>query len=67
MYGEKGNNSKNNLIDLGEDNLIELAGVCSEAKGVISVDAGPLHIAAAVGVPVMAIVGNDKDETGPTR
>ena len=30
----------------------------------ISVDAGPLHIAAAVGVPVMAIVGNDKNGIG---
>ena len=65
MYGEKGKNGKNNLIDLrGKTSLIELAGVCSEAKGVISVDAGPLHIAAAVGVPVMAIVGNDRDGTG---
>ena len=30
----------------------------------ISVDAGPLHIAAAVGTPTYAIVGNDCEGTG---
>ena len=65
MYGELEDNTKKNLKDMrGKTNLLELAGVCSEAKGVISVDAGPLHIAAAVGVPVMAIVGNDKNGIG---
>ena len=49
------------LIDLrGRTSLIELAGACAKANAVISVDAGPLHIAAAVGTPTLAIVGNDQ-------
>jgi heptosyltransferase III len=54
-----------NLIDLrGQTSLIELAGACCKARAVISVDAGPLHIAAAVGTPTLAIVGNDAQSTG---
>lgn len=48
------------LVDLrGRTSLIQLAGACRKARGMISVDAGPLHIAAAVGTPTLAIVGND--------
>ena len=42
---------------------MQLAGACRIAKAVISVDAGPLHIAAAVGTPY-ALVGNDVDGVG---
>ena len=53
------------LIDLrGQTSLMQLAGACRQAKAVISVDAGPLHIAAAVGTPTYAIVGNDGDGVG---
>lgn len=53
------------LIDLrGRTSLIELAGACMSAKAVISVDAGPLHIAAAVGTPTLAVVGNDSNGDG---
>ncbi len=53
------------LIDLrGRTNLIELAGASRYAKAVISVDAGPMHIAAGVGTPTLAIVGNDKNGDG---
>ena len=53
------------LIDLrGQTSLMQLAGACLQAKAVISVDAGPLHIAAAVGTPTYAIVGNDCDGMG---
>ena len=53
------------LIDLrGRTSLIQLAGACAKAKAVISVDAGPLHIAAAVGTPTLAIVGNDQNLVG---
>ena len=48
----------------GRTSLIELAGACKRAKGVISVDAGPMHIAAAVGTKVFAVVGNDIDGYG---
>ena len=64
-YGSESNNGKQNLLDLrGKTSLIELAGVCKAAQAVIGVDSGPLHIAAAVGVPVMAIVGNDIEGIG---
>ena len=53
------------LIDLrGQTSLIELAGACRAARAVVSVDAGPLHIAAAVGTPVLAVVGNDSTGLG---
>lgn len=53
------------LIDLrGQTSLIQLAGACARARAVISVDAGPLHIAAASGTPTLALVGNDADGTG---
>lgn len=54
-----------NLIDLrGDTSLIELAGALLEAKVCITVDTGPLHIAAAVGCPTIAIFGNDIDGDG---
>ena len=53
------------LIDLrGKTSLIKLAGACKLAKAVISVDAGPLHIASASHTPTLAIVGNDSDGVG---
>jgi heptosyltransferase-3 len=53
------------LTDLrGRTSLIELAGACRQAKAVLSVDAGPLHIAVGVGAPTLAIVGNDVDGIG---
>lgn len=53
------------LRDLrGATSLIELAGACRQARAVISVDAGPLHIAAAMGVPTLAVVGNDSNGDG---
>lgn len=53
------------LQDLrGQTSLIQLAGACRAARAVVSVDAGPLHIAAAVGVPTLALVGNDGDAVG---
>ena len=53
------------LIDLrGRTNLIQLAGACRRARAVVSVDAGPMHVAAGVGTPTLAIVGNDAEEVG---
>ena len=48
----------------GRTSLIELAGACREARAVVSVDAGPLHIAAAVGTASFAVVGNDVSAVG---
>ncbi|MEM6447553.1 MAG: glycosyltransferase family 9 protein [Cyanobacteria bacterium P01_D01_bin.123] len=58
------------LIDLrGQTSLIELAGAFKQARACISVDAGPLHIAAAVNCPTIALFGNDPDGFGasPSR
>ena len=53
------------LVDLrGRTSLIQLAGACRQAQAVVSVDAGPLHIAAAVGTPTLAVVGNDAEGVG---
>ena len=53
------------LIDLrGRTNLIQLAGACRRARAVVSVDAGPMHVAAGVGTPTLAIVGNDAEAVG---
>ena len=63
--GEEQLLASTDLIDLrGRTSLIQLAGACAKAKAVISVDAGPLHIAAAVGTPTLAIVGNDQNLVG---
>ena len=63
--GEEQLLASTDLIDLrGRTSLIQLAGACANAKAVISVDAGPLHIAAAVGTPTLAIVGNDQNLVG---
>jgi heptosyltransferase-3 len=56
---------RTDLIDLrGKTSLIELAGACKLARAVISVDAGPLHIAAASQTPTLAVVGNDSHAVG---
>ena len=48
----------------GKTSLIELAGACKKARAVVSVDAGPMHIATAVGCNVLVIVGNDDKGNG---
>ena len=53
------------LVDLrGRTNLIQLAGACRRARAVVSVDAGPLHVAAGVGTRTLAVVGNDAEAVG---
>ncbi|MEN9220872.1 MAG: glycosyltransferase family 9 protein [Thermostichus sp. BF3_bins_97] len=57
--------TQTSLIDLrGKTTLIELAGALKRARVCISVDAGPMHIAAAVGCPTIALFGNDADGDG---
>ena len=41
----------------GRTSLVELAALYREMAGVISTDTGPMHIAAAVGTPVVALFG----------
>ncbi len=53
------------LIDLrGETRLTELAGAFKQARAAVVVDAGPMHIAAAVGCPTVCVFGNDADGDG---
>jgi ADP-heptose:LPS heptosyltransferase len=53
------------LRDLrGETALTELAGTFRQARAAVVVDAGPMHIAAAVGCPTVCIFGNDTDGDG---
>jgi heptosyltransferase I len=50
----------------GKTNLRELMAVISRAKFIISNDSGPMHIAAALNVPVIALFGpTDPFRTGP--
>jgi len=50
----------------GETDLIGLTEIMKHAKFIVSNDSGPMHIAAALGVPVFAIFGPTAPErTGP--
>jgi len=50
----------------GETGLPELAGVLSRLGLLVTNDSGPMHLAAALGVPVVAVFGpTDSRETGP--
>jgi heptosyltransferase-2 len=50
----------------GETGLPELVGVLSRMDAVVTNDSGPMHVAAALGVPVVAVFGpTDERETGP--
>ncbi len=50
----------------GETTLICLAGIYKKARAVVTTDSGPMHLAAAVGTPVIAVFGpTDPARTGP--
>ncbi len=50
----------------GSTGLIELGGLLAEMDLVVTVDSGPMHMASALGVPVLAIFGaTDPRRTGP--
>ena len=55
------------LVDLtGETSLRELAALTQDARIFVSADTGPLHIAAAVGTPLVALYGPTRPgNTGP--
>ena len=53
------------ILDLrGRTALTLLGGVLSRARALVTVDAGPLHVAAAVGCPTVAIFGCDDAGVG---
>ena len=50
----------------GRTRLVDLGGVLQQMDLVITVDSGPMHMAAAVGCPVLAVFGaTDPKRTGP--
>jgi heptosyltransferase-1 len=52
----------------GKMSLVQTAALLTRAKLVISADTGPAHIAAAVGKPVICLMGpTDAQRTGPYR
>ena len=59
--------SDNKAISLaGKTSIMELAAVIKKAKFFISNDTGPMHIAAALNIPVFAIFGPaNPEKTGP--
>ena len=55
------------LVLAGKTNLTELAATLARCSVVIGADTGPLHLAVAVGTPVIGIYGvTDPARTGPT-
>lgn len=56
-----------NVINLcGRTGLKELTALIAGAKAIVSNDSGPMHIGAALGVPVIALFGpTDPEKTGP--
>ncbi len=52
----------------GETTLPELVGVLSRLRALVTNDSGPMHLASALGVPVVAVFGStDWTETAPAQ
>ena len=68
LAGRVAASAKKPLPILGADlDALELAGLLSRARVVIANDSGPMHLAAAVGTPVVALFGpTDPARTSPT-
>jgi len=64
MFNNLGNRVKNLT---GKTTLIELASILKKSKLLISGDSGPVHLACAVGTPVIALFRNDIQGKGPKR
>jgi ADP-heptose:LPS heptosyltransferase len=61
-------NLSSNLIDLtGKTTLVQLAALLKKCELLISGDSGPVHLACAVGTPVVAIFRNDLPGKAPKR
>nr|WP_306469718.1 glycosyltransferase family 9 protein [Oscillatoria laete-virens] len=56
-----------NVVNLvGRTSLVELAGVIRSGAALLTNDSGPMHLAVALGKPVIALFGaSDPDLTGP--
>lgn len=51
----------------GKTTLVELASILKRSKLLVSGDSGPVHMACAVGTPVIALFRNDISGKGPKR
>ncbi len=59
---------ENKIINLtGKTSLLQLVAVLKMCNLLISADSGPVHLACAVGTPVLAIFRNDIPGKGPVR
>ena len=67
ILGAAGDAVRNGVIDLGGQlSLTELAALTREARAFVGVDSAPMHIAAAVQTPVVALFGPSGEvEWGP--
>jgi heptosyltransferase-1 len=56
-----------NVVNLcGTTSLVDMAAVLQSMQLLVTVDSGPMHVAAALGVPVVAVFGStDPRRTGP--
>jgi ADP-heptose:LPS heptosyltransferase len=53
-------NLSSNVINLiNETSLVELAQIIKQCRLLVTCDSGPMHLAAAVGIPVVALFRND--------
>jgi heptosyltransferase-2 len=61
--------SKERVINLcGKTNLLELVGVINHCNVFVTNDSGPMHIAAALSIPLVSIFGSTSDiMTGPYK
>jgi ADP-heptose:LPS heptosyltransferase len=56
------------LLDMtGQTSLSQMASLLRRARAVVSTDTGPVHVAAAVGVPTVCIFLRDQPGLNPTR
>ena len=54
------------VVLCGETSLADLVGVISGLRALVTNDSGPMHVAAALGVPTLAVFGpTDWRETAP--
>jgi heptosyltransferase-2 len=57
---------KSVLNMMGNTSLVQAAAILSKCRACVSNDSGPMHIAAALGIPVVAIFGGTTPDIGFT-
>ncbi|MBF0331516.1 MAG: glycosyltransferase family 9 protein [Candidatus Omnitrophica bacterium] len=68
LWGGVGEGGCSRIIDLrGKTSLLEAAAALSFCRCLASCDSGPMHLASAVGTPVVALFRNDMPGKNPKR